>query len=103
MFDIAWSEMGLVAAVAVIILGPNELPKVVRFIAKTTKYVKNMANDFKKQLDEVAEIGELKKIKQEINEEIKTIVGNDGKLYESYDTSDLKHIHKNPNTNQEQS
>jgi len=97
MFDVAWSEMGLVAAIAVIFLGPEELPKVVRAISKVVRGVKRTADEFRRQFDEVLEVDDLKKIKDDINKEIKLIAGEDGKMYESYGTADLGKIHTSPN------
>ena len=52
MFDIGWSEVLVIAAVAIIVVGPKELPKMLRSFGKTMGMVRRTANDFKRQFDE---------------------------------------------------
>src|SRR5919112_2720687 len=52
MFDIGWSEILVIAAVAIIVVGPKELPKMLRTFGKTMGTVRRTANDFKRQFDE---------------------------------------------------
>ena len=52
MFDIGWSEVLVVAVVAVIVVGPKELPRMLRTFGKTMGTVRRTANDFKRQFDQ---------------------------------------------------
>ncbi len=52
MFDIGWSEVLVIAAVAIIVVGPKELPKMLRTFGKTMGTVRRTANDFKRQFDQ---------------------------------------------------
>jgi sec-independent protein translocase protein TatB len=52
MFDIGWSEVLVIAVVAVIVVGPKELPRMLRAFGKTMGQVRRTANDFKRQFDE---------------------------------------------------
>ena len=52
MFDIGWSEILVIAVVAIIVVGPKELPKMLRTFGKTMGTVRRTANDFKRQFDE---------------------------------------------------
>ncbi|HEX9904735.1 MAG TPA: Sec-independent protein translocase protein TatB [Propylenella sp.] len=52
MFDIGWSEILVIAAVAIIVVGPKELPRMLRSFGKTMGMVRRTANDFKRQFDE---------------------------------------------------
>ena len=52
MFDIGWSEILVIAAVAIIVVGPKELPKMLRTFGKTMGTVRRTANDFKRQFDD---------------------------------------------------
>jgi sec-independent protein translocase protein TatB len=52
MFDIGWSELLVIAAVAVIVVGPKELPRMLRSFGKTMGQVRRMSNDFRRQFDE---------------------------------------------------
>ncbi len=65
MFDIAWTEMLVIAIVMIVVVGPKELPGMLRTIGKTTAKLRAMAGDFRKQFDEAlkeAELDDLKKI-----------------------------------------
>jgi sec-independent protein translocase protein TatB len=52
MFDIGWSEILVIAVVAIVVVGPKELPRMLRSFGKTMGTVRRTANDFKRQFDE---------------------------------------------------
>lgn len=52
MFDIGWSEILVIAVVAIVVVGPKELPRMLRSFGKTMGSVRRMSNDFKRQFDE---------------------------------------------------
>jgi sec-independent protein translocase protein TatB len=52
MFDVGWSEMLVIAVVAIVVVGPKELPRMLRTFGKSMGYVRRTANDFKRQFDE---------------------------------------------------
>ena len=52
MFDIGWSEILVIAVVAVVVVGPKELPRMLRSFGKTMGTVRRMSNDFKRQFDD---------------------------------------------------
>jgi len=52
MFDIGWSEVLVIAVVAIVVVGPKELPRMLRSFGKTMGTVRRMSNDFKRQFDE---------------------------------------------------
>ncbi len=66
MLSIGWTEMMLVAAIALIVVGPKDLPAMLRQIGKVVGSVRKMGNEFKAELNKVTAIDELKDIKQSI-------------------------------------
>lgn len=69
MFDIGWSEMLVIAIVVIVVVGPKELPGMLRTFGKTTSKLRVMANDFRKQFDEAlkeAELDDLKKVADDV-------------------------------------
>ena len=52
MFDIGWSEILVIAVVAILVVGPKELPRMLRTFGKTMGQVRRTANDFKRQFDQ---------------------------------------------------
>ncbi len=58
MFDIAWSELLLIAVVALIFIGPKELPHVLHTLGRMVTKIRRSADDFRRQFeDSVREAG----------------------------------------------
>ncbi len=53
MFDIAWSEMFVIGAVALVAIGPKDLPKAMLMLGKATRQVKQMGHQLRQQLDQL--------------------------------------------------
>jgi sec-independent protein translocase protein TatB len=71
MFDIGWSEFVLIAVVALIAIGPKELPGVLRTIGQWLGKARKMAAEFQSQFQEAmreAEMADLKKSFDEVRE-----------------------------------
>jgi sec-independent protein translocase protein TatB len=67
MFDIGWSEMAVILMVALIVIGPKDLPRVARTIGKWTGKARGMAREFQRSLDDMAREAELEDVKREID------------------------------------
>src|SRR6185295_3139866 len=64
MFDIGWGELLVIGIVALVVIGPKELPGVVRTLGQSLTKLRRMASDFQNQFTEAmreAELSELKK------------------------------------------
>src|ERR1700761_2444366 len=64
MFDFAWSEILLIGAVALIAIGPKDMPAAIRAVAGMVKKARRMAAEFQTHVDEMvreADLGEVKK------------------------------------------
>lgn len=69
MFDIGWSELLVVGIVALVVIGPKDLPKVFRAIGSMMSKVRSMAADFQGQFQDAmrdAELADLKKQAQDL-------------------------------------
>jgi sec-independent protein translocase protein TatB len=74
MFDISWTEFLLIGVVALIVIGPKELPAVLRTLGQWTRKIRSMAADFQGQFQEAmreAEMADLKKQVDDIASDIK--------------------------------
>lgn len=82
MFDIGWSELGVIALVALIVIGPKDLPKVMREAGRWVRKARSLAYDFQRGVDDMARESELDDIKRGI--ETVSSVKNDlkGKVQE---------------------
>jgi sec-independent protein translocase protein TatB len=70
-FGIEWSEYAVIAIVALIVIGPKELPAVLRAIGQWTTKIRRMAAEFQSQFQEAlreAEMADLKKEVDNLNE-----------------------------------
>lgn len=63
MFDLGWDELGLIIVLAVIILGPKELPNALRTLGRWTKRIRGMAREFQKHIDDVVREAELEEVR----------------------------------------
>jgi sec-independent protein translocase protein TatB len=64
MFDISWGEMLIVGIVALIVIGPKELPGVIRAVGRGVSKLRTMAADFRGQFDEAMREAELHEVKK---------------------------------------
>ena len=70
MFDLSWSELVVIAVVALIAIGPKELPGVLRAIGHWMGKIRRMAGEFQTQFQEAmreAEMEDLKKHADDLN------------------------------------
>lgn len=67
MFDIGWQELFILAVLAIIVVGPKDLPKAVGTITKWIRKARSMARDLQDGLDEVAREAELDDLKKELD------------------------------------
>jgi sec-independent protein translocase protein TatB len=66
MFDIAWSEMIVIGAVALIAIGPKDLPKALRAVGAMTAKARRMASEFQEHFREAMREAELESVKEEV-------------------------------------
>jgi sec-independent protein translocase protein TatB len=74
-FDIGWSEMALILLVALIVIGPRDLPRVARTMGKWVAKGRAMAREFQGALEDMAREAELDKVKSEIEKAGRTDLG----------------------------
>ena len=68
MFDFAWSEIMLIGAVALIAIGPKDMPAAIRTVTGMIKKARRMAAEFQTHVDEMVREAELGDIKQTFND-----------------------------------
>src|ERR1700743_2750683 len=78
MFDIGWSEIAVIAVVALIAIGPKELPGVLRMVGQWMGKARKMSSEFQGQFQEAmreAEMANLKKSFDEVREAASGLAG----------------------------
>lgn len=86
MFDIGWSEMAVIAVVALIVLGPKEIPNALKTAAHWMRTARKLAREFQSGVDQIvreAELDEARKTVQQagglnIGKEIEKVVDPTG-------------------------
>lgn len=68
MFDIGWPEMLVIAVVLIVIVGPKDLPGMLRNFGRTTSKLRSMAADFRKQFDDALKEAELDDVKNLVDD-----------------------------------
>jgi sec-independent protein translocase protein TatB len=68
MFDISWSEFLLIGIVALIVIGPKELPAVMRTLGQWTRKVRSMATEFQNQFQEAMREAEMADLKKQVDD-----------------------------------
>jgi sec-independent protein translocase protein TatB len=68
MFDIGWSELLLIGIVALIAIGPKELPGALRTFGQWMGKIRRMAGEFQNQFHEAMREAELADLKKEVDE-----------------------------------
>jgi sec-independent protein translocase protein TatB len=66
MFEIGWTELVLIAVVAIVVIGPKDLPRAMRVVGQWSARMKRMANDFRGQFNEALKEAELDGIQKDL-------------------------------------
>src|SRR5208282_4037413 len=85
MFDFSFAEIALIVIVAVVFIGPKELPVVIKAVAKALRAIRSLANEIRQAFEELGRESGLNETAEEFKHEITMIRGDDGKMYEAYD------------------
>jgi sec-independent protein translocase protein TatB len=88
MFDFAWTEIALIGVVALVAIGPKDLPVAIKTVAGFVKKARKMANEFQGHVDEMVREANLHEVRDEfqklsrydIKDEINKVVDSDGSL-----------------------
>jgi len=69
MFDLGWSEILVIAVVAILVVGPNDLPRMMRTVGEWVGKMRRMAQHFQAGVDEMIRQSEL----EDLRKDLKTI------------------------------
>ncbi len=68
MFDISWTEFLLIGVIALIVIGPKELPTVMRTLGQYTRKIRSMAADFQNQFHEALREADMADLKKQVDD-----------------------------------
>ncbi|MDB2414405.1 hypothetical protein N9W34_01385 [Rickettsiales bacterium] len=89
MFGISFTEFFIIATVALLVIDPKDLPKVVKTIKKWIKEIKSISEQMLSLASDDKNLGDLKSEAKKINQDIRTIIDLDGIPREAYDIDDI--------------
>lgn len=68
MFDVAWTELMVIVILAIIVVGPKDLPRVMRTLGQWARKARAMAAEFRASLDEIARESELDEVSKAVRQ-----------------------------------
>ncbi len=67
MFDIGWSEMAVIALIALVVIGPKELPNAMRAAAKWARKARSLAREFQSGVDDMIREADLEDARKAVD------------------------------------
>lgn len=64
MFEVGWLELLVIAVVLIVVVGPKDLPGMLRTFGRVTTQLRRMAGDFRKQFDDALREAELEDVRK---------------------------------------
>ena len=102
MFDFGWQEFLVVAFVLVLVVGPKDLPKVLRAFTKFTSQARRMSSEFTKSLQEMSDDEDLKDVKKVLQDAKSGDFEEISEMFDDSATKDMKSIGKELETDLKQ-
>ena len=96
MFSLGWMEISIILIITVIVVGPKEIPTVVKFVKNLTSAIGKLSKEFKSTVNEISHLEEIKDIKKEILDTKETVV-KEGKELDEFIEKNNEDIMKDKN------
>ncbi|MBX5453786.1 MAG: Sec-independent protein translocase protein TatB [Acidobacteriia bacterium] len=98
MFDFAWSEIALIGVVALIVIGPKDMPAAIKAVTDVIRKARRMAAEFQSHVDEMMREANLNEVREQLNEirnfdlraEVERTVDPDGSLRATFAENPLE-------------
>jgi sec-independent protein translocase protein TatB len=104
MLDLSWSELLLIGVVALVVIGPKDLPKAMRGLAKMMRRVRGLTREFQDGVSEMMREAELDELRRKMEQartfdlagRAKEMVDPNGALSEHFDPAEFDFSRKSP-------
>ena len=96
MFSLGWMEISIILIITIVVVGPKEIPTVIRFIKSLMTGLRKMSKEFTSTVDELTNLDEVKNIKKEIIDTKESIV-REGKELDEFIDKNNKEIMEDKN------
>ncbi len=77
MFDISWSHILTIAVVALVVIGPKDLPRVLRAAGRWAGKARAVAREFQSSIDQMIRESELEEVRKEVEQVASTDIGHE--------------------------
>jgi len=94
MFSLGWMEISIILIITIVIVGPKEIPTVIKFVKSITSNLRKISREFSSTVDEITHIQEVKDIKKEILDTKEAVV-KEGKVLDKFKEKNNEEIMKN--------
>lgn len=94
MFSLGWMEISIILIITIVIVGPKEIPTVIKFVKSITSNLRKISREFSSTVDEITHIQEVKDIKKEILDTKEAVV-KEGKVLDDFIEKNNEEIMKN--------
>jgi len=99
MFDFAWSEIALIAVVALIVIGPKDLPRVLKTVGIWVRKARGIAREFQGSIEQMVREAELDDVKKNLDkaagfsfdDEVKKTIDPRGEIEQALAPPELPH------------
>ena len=102
MFDFGWQEFMVIAFVLVLVVGPKDLPKVLRAFTKFTTQARKMSSEFTKSLQDMSNDDELKEVKKVLQDAKSGDFDDISELLEESVSKDVRNVNEQLETDLKQ-
>ena len=96
MFSLGWMEISIILIITVIVVGPKEIPTVIKFVKNLTSAIGKLSKEFKSTVNEISHLEEIKDIKKEILDTKETVI-KEGKVLDEFIEKNNEDIMKDKN------
>ena len=104
LFDIGWPELMLIGIVALVVIGPKDLPRALRVAGFWVRKARTLSREFQSSIDQMIREAELEEVRQDLKKatefdletEIRTAVDPTGELAQSIKPPDLPDYFEEP-------
>ena len=104
LFDIGWPELMLIGIVALVVIGPKDLPRALRVAGFWVRKARTLSREFQGSIDQMIREAELEEVRQDLKKatefdlenEIRNTVDPKGELAESIKPPDLPDYFEEP-------
>ncbi|MGK9171242.1 Sec-independent protein translocase protein TatB [Inquilinus limosus] len=73
MFGFDWSELMIIVVVALIVLGPKDLPRALYQLGKWTRHARRITSEFQRHVDDIVRQAELEEVRKTVQDATKTL------------------------------